>query len=53
MFEVIKNYIDGTIDFCPYCGEWLNGETSFTGATCCGGCGKLFCVIECEGEDNA
>ena len=53
MFEMIKNYIDGTIDFCPYCGEWLNGETSFIGATNCPGCGKMFCVIECEGEDDA
>ena len=52
MFEVIKNYIDGTINFCPYCGESLV-DTSFIGATNCPDCGRLFCVIECEGEDDA
>ena len=47
--NIVTGIIDGTIDFCPYCGSelFLN---SFICATHCEDCGRNFYVIEGESE---
>lgn len=45
--NTVMGYIDGTISFCPYCGESLD-TTNFISETKCESCGKSFFVIEGE-----
>lgn len=47
--RVVTGIVDGTIEFCPYCGGELF-MTSYVSETCCEDCGKSFCVIEGESE---
>lgn len=49
MMNIITGMIDGTINFCPYCGDSLD-MISFISETKCGGCGRPFYVIEGESE---
>ena len=52
MEGTVFGYIDSDINYCPYCGERLS-MISIYSDTECEECGKRFCVIEgdCEEED--
>ena len=51
MSSFVMGYIDTEIHYCPYCGERLT-MIDLIGDTVCEKCGKSFCVIEGESEDE-
>lgn len=49
LMDMVTGFIDGTINYCPYCGGELD-MVSLIDDTYCEDCGRAFCVI--EGENN-
>ena len=51
MNGTVFGYIDSDINYCPYCGERLSMKGIY-GDTECDECGKRFCVVEGENEED-
>ena len=47
----IFGYISEDINYCPYCGARLDGVNLWC-ETICSDCGKSFCVVEGESEED-